>query len=85
MMTPAKKPRGHLKGKIFEKGQAVRIHRDPPPKMKYITKWRNPYEEKGDIVEVVSGNHYRVRSRKTGKVTREHAQRLAPCTFVSHR
>ena len=30
-----------LKGKVYQKGEVVRIHRNPSPKMKYISKWRN--------------------------------------------
>ena len=49
MLSPPKNPRGALKGRTYAKGEVVRVHRDPPPDMKFISKWRNPYEEKGDI------------------------------------
>ena len=82
LLPGTKKPRGKLQGKAYEAGQVVRIHRDPPPKMKYISKWRNPYEEKGDIVQVMNKDHYMVKSRKIGKTTRKHASRLVSCLFV---
>ena len=83
MIAPDRKPRGPMKGKTFLEGQVVRIHRDPPPKMRYISKWRNPYEEKGEVTEVLENNHYRIKSLKTGKVTREHASRLNTCLYLS--
>ena len=83
MLSPPKKPRGALKGRTYTKGEVVRVHRDPPPDMKFISKWRNPYEEKGDIVDAQpEKHHYWVRSQKTGKITREHAKRLAPCLYL---
>ena len=51
------RPRWHLKGKTFKKGDAVRMHRDPPKDLKYINKWRNLYEDKGDIVGVEDNFH----------------------------
>ena len=81
MLSPVKKPRGKLKGKTYAVGQVVRVHRDPPKDLTYISKWRNPYEEKM-IVEVDGRDHYWVRSAKTGKITREYAHRLAPCLYL---
>ena len=82
ILSPVKKPRGPLKGKTYQKGQVVRVHRDPPKDMTYISKWRNPYEEKAEVIEVDDRDHYWVRSAKTGRVTREQAKRLAPCLYL---
>ena len=81
MSTSPRKSRGPLKGKAYKKSEVVRIHRDPTKHMKYISKWRNTYEEKEDIAEVKEQDKYMVRSQR---VTREIASRLAPCLYVSH-
>ena len=82
ILSPVKNPRGKLSGKTYTTGQVVRVHRDPPKDLTYISKWRNPYEEKATIVEVDDRDHYWVQSAKTGKVTREKANRLAPCLYL---
>ena len=82
ILSPVKKPRGKLKGKTYATGQVVRVHRDPPKDLTYISKWRNPYEEKAEVVEVDGRDHHWVRSAKTGRVTREHAKRLAPWLYL---
>ena len=50
MSNVPKKPRGPLKGQTYKEGEVVTNHRDPPKHMKYISKWRNPYEDKGELV-----------------------------------
>ena len=62
ILSPVKKPRGKLKGKTYAPGQVVRVHRDLPKDLTNISKWRNPYEEKAEIVEVDNRDHYWVRS-----------------------
>ena len=53
ILSPKTTPKKTLQGKVYEQGEVVRIHKDPPPKTKYITKWRNPFEEKGEVVDVL--------------------------------
>ena len=83
ILSPRTTAKKTLNRKVYKQGEVVRIHSDPPPKMKYITKWRNPFEEKGEVVDILENNHYRIKSLKSGKVTREHATRLNTCLYFS--
>ena len=72
------KPRPRRRGKSYRVGEVVRIQREAPPNYEYNRKWFTPYKEKVEILEVQDRDHYLVRSQKSGKVTRERAERLAP-------
>ena len=83
MFPNPEKPKRQLLGKQYKVGDTIRIHRDPPLKAKFINKWRNPYEEKGEVTAVDGRDHYWIKSHKSGRVTREHASRLAKCLYAS--